>query len=112
MSIRRNIYLHDDLQYIYITELSGQNINLDFQTLYIGSTGTEKPPPSLTSATTASKEVPNFVGHMQHFIFNGQHFFDMARSGQMTNFKVKSDYCCYIFVALYFENTINFRLSN
>lgn len=112
MSIRINIYLHDDLQYIYITELSGQNINLDFQTLYIGSTGTEKPPPSLTSATTANKEVPNFVGHMQHFIFNGQHFFDMARSGQMTNFKVKNDYCCYIFVALYFENIISFRLSN
>lgn len=73
---------------IFVAELSGQNINLDFQTLYIGSTGTEKLPPQLTSTTTSNKEVPNFVGHMQHFIFNGQHFFDMARSGQMTNFKV------------------------
>ncbi|GFR04895.1 neurexin-3 [Trichonephila clavata] len=72
-------------------ELSGQNINLDFQVLYIGSMGTEKPPTSLTSASS-NKEIPNFVGHMQHFIFNGQHFFDMARSGQMTNFKVTAKF--------------------
>ncbi|GFT00428.1 neurexin-1a [Nephila pilipes] len=53
--------------------------------------GTEKPPASLTSASS-NKEIPNFVGHMQHFIFNGQHFFDMARSGQMTNFKVTAKF--------------------
>ena len=92
--------------YISVSELSGQNINLDFQTLYIGSTGTEKPPPSLTSATTANKEVPNFVGHMQHFIFNGQHFFDMARSGQMTNFKVKLFYCHFPFNFKYMEQSV------
>ncbi|GFW98103.1 neurexin-2 [Trichonephila clavipes] len=72
-------------------QLSGQNINLDFQVLYIGAMGTEKPPTSLTSASS-NKEIPNFVGHMQHFIFNGQHFFDMARSGQMTNFKVTAKF--------------------
>ncbi|GFV24347.1 hypothetical protein TNCV_4125841 [Trichonephila clavipes] len=41
------------------TELSGQNINLDFQVLYIGAMGTEKPPTSLTSASS-NKENTKF----------------------------------------------------
>ncbi|GBM69561.1 hypothetical protein AVEN_61493-1, partial [Araneus ventricosus] len=85
--------------------LSGQNINLDFQILYIGAMGTERPPTSLTSPST-NKDIPNFVGHMQHFIFNGQHFFDMAGSGQMTNFKVrKSDFMHVRFVNIYFNSS-------
>ncbi|XP_054713514.1 neurexin-1-like [Uloborus diversus] len=72
-------------------ELSGLNVNLDIQTLNIGAIGSERTSSTITS-TSSSKEVPNFVGHMQHFIFNGQHFFDMARSGQMTNFKVTAKF--------------------
>ncbi|KAG8179390.1 hypothetical protein JTE90_003646 [Oedothorax gibbosus] len=72
-----------------LRELSGQNVNLDVQTVHIGAM--EKATPS-TGGSGGSKDVPNFVGHMQHFIFNGQHFFDMALGGQMDNFKVTAKF--------------------
>ncbi|XP_067134301.1 neurexin 1-like isoform X3 [Centruroides vittatus] len=71
-------------------ELTGQKITLDFHSMHIGAVVPDKS--ANTISTNFVKDIPNFVGHMQHFIFNGNHFFDMARNGQMTNSQVTAKF--------------------
>ena len=64
--------------------LSGLLHTLEFDGIRVGA----KPP----GRRGQGRSRDNFVGHMQKFIFNGQHFFEMARSGDIENIKVTATF--------------------
>ncbi|XP_023227763.1 neurexin-3-like [Centruroides sculpturatus] len=60
-------------------ELIDHNSLLDIKNIYLGLQFGEYHSPS--------KDITGFVGQMQHFYFNGKHYFEMIRNGQMNNFQ-------------------------
>ena len=56
---------------------------LEFKDVNVGMTPKNEP---------AKKKPSNFVGHQQQFIFNGNHFFEMARTGQVKNIEVTAKF--------------------
>lgn len=67
-------------------ELGKVHLTLEMNTIHIGAVTAER----TNSATVPNpaKDLSSFVGHMQHLEMNGNHYFDMARTGQMSNFQV------------------------
>lgn len=65
-------------------ETTGDHTVLEFRTIEIGS---------LTHANgTSTERTADFIGHMQQLLFNGYHFFEMAESGQMSNFEITANF--------------------
>ncbi|XP_076324369.1 neurexin 1-like isoform X2 [Tachypleus tridentatus] len=65
------------------TELLGHKITLEFQKMHIGAE---------ERTLKLHKDVPNFVGHMQHLEFNGFRYFEMAQTRQLPNFQVTAKF--------------------
>ncbi|XP_076318595.1 neurexin 1-like [Tachypleus tridentatus] len=71
-------------------ELVGHQMTLEFQDLHIGAYTPSGIP--IYSPQSQARDVPNFVGHMQQLVFNGDHYFEMARTGQLINFQVTAKF--------------------
>ncbi|XP_064486129.1 neurexin 1-like [Ornithodoros turicata] len=64
-------------------ELRGQHKVLEVRSLHVGAVARD-----VAHQTVPAREVPGFVGHMQHLRFNGQNLFEIAGTGHSTNFHV------------------------
>ncbi|XP_076366546.1 neurexin 1-like [Tachypleus tridentatus] len=71
-------------------ELVGHQMTLEFQDLHIGAyTPSDLP---TYSSQSQNRNVPNFIGHMQKLLFNGDQLFEMARTGQLVNVQVTAKF--------------------
>uniref|UniRef100_T1J5X7 Uncharacterized protein n=1 Tax=Strigamia maritima TaxID=126957 RepID=T1J5X7_STRMM len=90
----RSVELKVDDEPAVLDEVSGKHTTLEFRTMHIGAVIGLGPPAPQQSTTGAGgvRETPNFVGHMQQLVFNGDRFFDTARTGQVANMEVTAKF--------------------
>ncbi|KAG8193397.1 hypothetical protein JTE90_012197 [Oedothorax gibbosus] len=80
---KMDVHLDSDSKSYDLGEVD--SMTLDIQTLHVGSVhpGHLKPPvPGMS----------NYVGHLQHLVFNRKHYLDMAHAGQIAHFKVTAKF--------------------
>ena len=64
----------------------GRSRNLDFDNIDVA----KKPQGDDPNTNLRSRE--NFVGHMQQLVFNGNHYFELARTGGLQNIKTSATF--------------------
>ncbi|XP_055944776.1 neurexin-1-like isoform X1 [Argiope bruennichi] len=79
---KMDVHLDSDSKSYDLGEVD--SMTLDIQTLHVGSIHPEH--------LKHIASMPNFVGHLQHLIFNRKHYLDMAHSGQISHFKVTAKF--------------------
>ncbi|GBM86941.1 Neurexin-1 [Araneus ventricosus] len=79
---KMDVHLDSDSKSYDLGEVD--SMTLDIQTLHVGLIHPEH--------LKHIASMPNFVGHLQHLIFNRKHFLDMAHSGQISHFKVTAKF--------------------
>jgi hypothetical protein len=67
----------------FSAEAHGSDFLLSYSKMYIGGID----PGELIKLTTSA---PGFIGSMQQFILNGEEYFELASSGQLTNHKLNA----------------------
>lgn len=65
-------------------ELIDHNSLLDIKNIYLGL--------QFGDYHTPTKDITGFVGQMQHFYFNGKHYFEMIRNGQLNQFQMTTKF--------------------
>ncbi|GIY63430.1 hypothetical protein CDAR_531741 [Caerostris darwini] len=79
---KMDVHLDSDSKSYDLGEVD--SMTLDIQTLHVGSIYPEH--------LKHMAIMPNFVGHLQHFIFNRKHYLDMVHSGQIAHFKATAKF--------------------
>lgn len=74
-----------------VTEITGQLITLEVDRIYLGALDKSQIHSS-SSLYHSTRDVPNFSGSLQQLIFNGHHFLEMAKKGQMTGYNASADF--------------------
>ncbi len=65
-------------------DIAGQSKKVEFDKIQVA----KRPQGDDPNAKLKARE--NFVGHMQQFVFNGNHFFEMARTGEIQNMETSA----------------------
>ncbi|XP_054706570.1 neurexin-1-like [Uloborus diversus] len=79
---KMDVHLDSDSKSYDLGEVD--SLTLDVQLLHIGSVHPEHLKPI--------QEMSNFVGHLQHLVFNRKHYLDMVHSGQIAHFKLTAKF--------------------
>ncbi|KAG1696117.1 Neurexin-3 [Nymphon striatum] len=77
-------YIHTQTH--FSDEIAGIHLTLNWQTVFVGSAS------QIRSNLGHHQPLPNFIGLMQQLIFNGRHYFELARNGQISNFEVTAKF--------------------
>ncbi len=77
-------YLLLFLFFLFLADVSGESRSADIDKVYIA----RKP----QNGDPVLKSRENFVGYMQQMVFNGNHFFEMARTGNLRNIETNANF--------------------
>ncbi|UXI16541.1 neuronal PAS domain-containing protein 4 [Sarcoptes scabiei] len=73
-----NVQISIDSNIEQVIELIGQQFNLMLNSLYLGLA-------NIDQTFTGNNPIVGFNGQMQNFVFNGLHYFEMIRDGQLSS---------------------------